>query len=49
MEYVSTAKRQERRLASPILKGGPFVFNITLLGLKPLSSKDKLANILWKT
>ena len=28
--YVSTAKWRERRLAYPILKGGPFVFNIPL-------------------
>jgi len=30
MEYVSTAKWRERRLACPILKGGPFVFNIPI-------------------
>ncbi len=27
-QYVSTAMWRERRLACPILKGGPFVFNI---------------------
>jgi hypothetical protein len=28
LRYVSTAKGRERRLACPILLGGPFVFNI---------------------
>jgi hypothetical protein len=30
MAYVSTAKWRKRRLACPILKGGPFVFNIPI-------------------
>jgi hypothetical protein len=34
MEYVSTAKWQERRLAYPILKGGTFVFNIPFVELR---------------
>jgi hypothetical protein len=28
MEYMSTAKWRERRIAYPILKGSSFVFNI---------------------
>jgi hypothetical protein len=47
MEYVSTAKWRERRLACPILKGGPFVFNISivvmvLFSLAPLPSQPDL-------
>jgi hypothetical protein len=33
MEYVSTAKWRERRLAWSILKGGPFIFNISMIVL----------------
>ena len=60
MEYVSTAKWRERPLARPILKGGPFVFNIPktislhmVQGLQPRSWQVDLQDghedlVLWK-